>query len=99
MKLPLGVEQPLLRMGIVDIADLQLRFDKGQLESGLVILADANSIQHEKGFLVVTGSVDHFILSEWQQVLDDYNKANAVLQQISDDSPEQALSIKIRESY
>jgi len=97
LKLPLGVDQSLLRMGIVDVADMQLRFDKGQLESGLVILADANNTQHEAGFLVVTGSIDHFILSEWQQVFANYNKANAVLQQTKDDNTEQALSIKVRE--
>ena len=97
LKLPLGVEQPLLRMGMVDVADLQLRLDKGQLKSGVVILADAKNTRHETGFLVVTGSVDHFMLNEWQQVLGDYNKANTVLQQTKGESSDEALSIKVRE--
>jgi len=100
LKLPLTGDKPLLRMGVVDIAELQLRLDKGQVESGLAILDGAKNIQHQPDFLVVTGAVDNFVLDEWQKVLAQYNEASLQLHNQKADSSEekeQGLRIKVRE--
>ncbi|ARN72974.1 YhdP family protein [Oceanicoccus sagamiensis] len=100
LKLPLLGEKPLLRMGMVDIAELQLRLDQGRVESGLVILDKMKNTRHEEGFLVVTGAVDHFVLDEWQQVLTQYTEAAEALAATpapGDQEAAEGLSIKVRE--
>ncbi len=104
LKLPLGGEKPLLQMGMLDIAQLQLRLHQGQVESGLIMLDEKKNTRHEEGFLVVTGAVNNFILDEWQQVLTQYNEANQALIKASETDADPAtteasevLSIKVRD--
>jgi uncharacterized protein YhdP len=72
LKMPLGEDKPLLKMGLDNQAEVQLQFEQGQVKSGLVILDKTQDLQHRDGYFTVTGQVRHFDLSLWEPVLDRY---------------------------
>ncbi len=72
LKLPLMENNPLLRMGLDDMAELHVRLDQGKLVSGLVIMDRSENLQHREGYLVVTGRSPYFDIDQWQPVLDRY---------------------------
>ncbi|MEH6559039.1 MAG: YhdP family protein [Oceanicoccus sp.] len=76
LRLPIGDEAPLLRMGLAEQAELQLQFVDGIVDSGLVILDQAADERHQRNAFLVTGRISSFALDQWQPVLDRYLAAN-----------------------
>ena len=75
LTMPLTTEQPVLKMTLKEMAQLQLSLDQGVLQSGLVILGNSDNYQHHHGELVVTGQLDYFNIDQWWPVLDQYLEA------------------------
>lgn len=85
LKLPISNDEPLLRMGVADLMEMQIKFDKGVAESGLMIISNADNKVHEKNQFVVTGELDHFTYEEWQPLLQRYQQyEDALLDAVED---------------
>lgn len=83
LKLPIGEQAPLLEMGLGEsdqAVKLQLQLNNGEVNSGMIVLGEADDIRHESHYIVVTGRMAHFELDKWQPLLDRYIKAEDLIQ-------------------
>lgn len=97
LSLPMGQAQATLDMTVADQAAMQLFFERGQLESGLLAIGSSSIATdiHEQGVFRVSGAVDHFDLPVWQPVLQRFNQAR----QRQSDPSQRALTIKVKDFH
>ena len=103
LKLPISKDKTLLRMGVSDLIEIQLKFDQGVVESGLVIIDKTDNKEHEANQFVVTGQLDNFTYDEWQPLLQRYQQyddalaasVTAVLDGVSEDVSKPSSNLEV----
>jgi uncharacterized protein YhdP len=81
LELPFSDLETRLSMSLEDQAELQVGFQKGIVQSGLLTVGSKKTrtfseSRHDEGFFVVNGEIDSVIFEEWRRVLDRYLDAD-----------------------
>ncbi|WP_101757616.1 YhdP family protein [Oceanicoccus sp. KOV_DT_Chl] len=98
LELPIGQLPSLLTMKLAETAELQLIIADDGVTSGVVVLGEAQSLQHEEGFLTVVGAIDNMNYDQWQPVFNRYLDADKALAETRIELPEESvMSVKVRD--